>query len=72
MVGFVVRVALAGFRGQGARATRSAIWLDFGRSGPTRSQDAGRGAGAFDALLGWKLLCGEVPEQSAAFAGADE
>lgn len=33
-----------------------------GGSGPTRAADAGRGAGALDALLGWKFLCGEVPE----------
>ena len=35
---------------------------ELGGSGPTRAKDAGRGARAFDALLGWKLLCGEVPE----------
>ena len=27
----------------------------IGRSGPTHSEDAGRGAGALDALLGWKF-----------------
>src|SRR5579863_8547454 len=40
--------------------------------GPTRAANAGRGAGALDALLGWKLLCGEVSEQSATYAGAGE
>jgi hypothetical protein len=33
----------------------------LGGSGPTRQKDAGRGAGAPDALLGRELLCGEVP-----------
>jgi len=32
------------------------------RSGPTRQEDAGRGTRAFDALLGWALLRGQVPE----------
>lgn len=41
----------------------------FGRSGPTRAEDEGRGAGTSDALLGWAFLRGEVSEQSATFAG---
>jgi hypothetical protein len=45
------------FVGKSARATQT-----LGGSGPTRSKDAGRGAGTPDALLGRKLLCGEVPE----------
>jgi hypothetical protein len=36
--------------------------FDLGGSGPTRSADAGWGAGAFDALRGWEFLCGEVSE----------
>jgi hypothetical protein len=34
----------------------------IGGSGPTREEDAGRGAGTLDALLGWTFLCGEVSE----------
>jgi hypothetical protein len=35
---------------------------DFGGSGPTREKNARGSAGAFDALLGRKLLCSEVPK----------
>jgi hypothetical protein len=35
---------------------------ELGGSGPTREENAGRGARAFDALLRWAVLRGEVPE----------
>jgi hypothetical protein len=38
------------------------LFIDCGGGGPTRSQDAGRGARAFDALLRRSLLCGEIPQ----------
>jgi hypothetical protein len=59
MAGFVRRAGRPpwDFAGEGARATQT-----LGGSGPTREKDAGRSAGAFDALLRRALLCGEVPE----------
>jgi hypothetical protein len=35
---------------------------ELGGSGPTREENAGWGARAFDALLRWAILRGEVPE----------
>jgi hypothetical protein len=61
-----------GMTGFETRAGVPALQVDLGGSGPTRAADAGRGAGALDALLGWELLRCEVQEQSAAFAGAGE
>ena len=64
MSGFVVGVLSPsrGFRGRDPlRHTFLITQLaHFGGSGPTRSTDAGWGAGALDALLGWELLCGGV------------
>ena len=61
------QVAIYEFRGRGRpRHT------DIGGSGPTREKNAGRRARTFDALFRRAILRGEVPEQSAAPASADE
>jgi hypothetical protein len=52
-----IEKGIGGFQGFWAPALHT-----IGGSSPTREKDAGRGAGTFDALLRWAILCGEVQE----------
>lgn len=62
MAGLVVETfELRSKDSRGWLSPHEALVVDtIGGCGPTREADAGRGAGAPDALLGWEFLCREV------------
>jgi hypothetical protein len=50
----------------------SGVTGDIGGSGPTREKNARRSTSAFDAVLRWTILCGEVSEQPPASESAGQ